>query len=120
MKKAKLYAVVKNFKNRETLVVGTIAGITDYFGYTLECGKSWNQKINRNPTTIKSLLGALSKSEKEIRGCCYEQATYRDGAEFLTDVVKEKFFAKALDWNKTYSSDKEAFSYSIIDGVVTQ
>ena len=39
----------------------TVEEWTQYFGYTLEVGQSWqhekgNRKINRKPTTIKSLI----------------------------------------------------------------
>jgi hypothetical protein len=41
---------------------------TRVFGYTLECGNSWNSKINRYPKTINSLVTAINKSYNEIEG----------------------------------------------------
>jgi hypothetical protein len=34
----------------------TLPELIKYFGYTLEIGHSWNQKIPRNPKTIKSFI----------------------------------------------------------------
>jgi hypothetical protein len=54
----------------------TIAEAIEYYGYTLEVGASWshekgNRKINRNPTTIKSLLTALNNASNNAarNGC---------------------------------------------------
>lgn len=46
------------------------------FGYKLECGNSWNPKINRYPKTAKALLKALEQSVQETQGGCYEQDSY--------------------------------------------
>ena len=45
----------------------TIAEAVQYYGYTLEVGASWahekgNKKINRTPTTLKSLLTNLTNA----------------------------------------------------------
>jgi hypothetical protein len=45
----------------------TIDEAVDYYGYTLEKGASWqhekgNKKINRHPTTLKSLLSNLTNA----------------------------------------------------------
>lgn len=45
----------------------TIAEAVEYFSYTLEVGASWchergNKKINRKPTTIKSLITNLNNA----------------------------------------------------------
>ena len=54
----------------------TIEEAVDYFGYTLECGASWqhergNKKINRNPKTIKSLITNLNNaSDNSARNGC--------------------------------------------------
>lgn len=42
----------------------TVAEAVEYYGYTLECGASYehergNKKVNRNPKTLDSLLKAL-------------------------------------------------------------
>lgn len=71
------YIVEKIKKGRSTLVEGTVEEITNYFGYTLECGNSWNKKINRNPKTIKSLISNLEKAFDEVEGCCYERTSLR-------------------------------------------
>ena len=54
---------------RETIWEGTIEYLVNsVFGYTLECGNSWNRKINRNPRTIGALVKALNASYDEIEG----------------------------------------------------
>jgi len=47
---------------------GTIDELcTKVFGYTLECGNSWNSKIPLRPKTGKSLVKALNDSARECR-----------------------------------------------------
>lgn len=60
---------ISSFHNgRETIYAGTIEYLIDRtFGYTLECGHSWNAKINLNPKTKKSLVNALNASANECR-----------------------------------------------------
>lgn len=41
--------------------------IKNVFGYTLECGNSWNRKIPLHPKTGKSLVKALNDSASECR-----------------------------------------------------
>lgn len=54
----------------------TVAEAVDYYSYTLEVGASWahekgNKKINRTPTTIKSLIANLNKaSDNAARNGC--------------------------------------------------
>ena len=54
----------------------TIAEAINYYGYTLECGASWqhergNKKINRNPKTIASLITNLNNASNNTarNGC---------------------------------------------------
>lgn len=47
----------------------TVEEAVKYFGYTLECGASYehergNKKINRNPKTIKSLITNLNNASR--------------------------------------------------------
>lgn len=54
---------------RETIFEGTLDHLkSGVFGYTLECGASWNPKINRNPKTINALIKAINMSYDEIEG----------------------------------------------------
>ena len=60
---------IKHIHNDRTMMY---AGTIDYlnnrvFGYTLECGNSWNHKISRYPKTGKSLVKALNDSAYECR-----------------------------------------------------
>jgi ribosomal protein L17 len=55
--------------SRETVYEGTVEHLVkNVFGYTLECGASWNRKINRNPKTVGALVTALNASYDETEG----------------------------------------------------
>lgn len=55
-------------KDHPTDYTGTIEELTTrVFGYTLECGNSWNHKIPLRPKTGKSLVKALNDSAHECR-----------------------------------------------------
>ena len=90
----KTYIVYKYYarSSRDYFVKGTLPELIDYFGYTLECGNSWNPRITRNPKTAKSLISALNKSVKETQGSCYNQDFYElvdsvpEGAQHFTDL----------------------------------
>ena len=71
-KKVKTYKINRYHRGRESIVEGTLEYLTSYFGYTLECGHSWNPKINKHPTTIKSLISNINKSYSETMGSCYD------------------------------------------------
>ena len=60
-------------RGSDRIVTGTIPQLVKYYGYTLECGQSWNSKIKRNPTTIASLVSNYNKSIDETQGGCYER-----------------------------------------------
>ena len=69
----KIYRVKKTRSGmgntRETIFEGTLEHLKNgVFGYTLECGASWNPKINRNPKTINALIKAINMSYDEIEG----------------------------------------------------
>lgn len=73
MSKEKIYRLKKTRSGMsstyETIYEGTLAYlINGVFGYTLQCGSSWNRKINRNPKTIKALVSAINKSYEETEG----------------------------------------------------
>ena len=76
MAKAKEYTICKYHRGREANHTGTIEQLTNYFSYTLECGHSWNYKINTHPKTIKGLINALNASVKETQGSCWDQDYY--------------------------------------------
>jgi hypothetical protein len=55
--------------SRETIWEGTIDRlVNEVFGYTLECGNSWNRTINPKPKTIGTLVKALNASYDEVEG----------------------------------------------------
>ena len=68
MTNKKIYSVNSVHHGRTTTFTGTLEELeTNVFGYTLECGHSWNNKIPRYPKTITSLITALTKSAEECR-----------------------------------------------------
>lgn len=56
----------------------------EYYAYTLKCGASWqhergNQKINRNPKSIKSLITNLNRaSNNTARNGCGDYYTAKE------------------------------------------
>lgn len=60
----------------------TVEQAVDYYGYTLECGASWqhergNKKINRSPKTIASLITNLNNaSNNTARNGCGDHYSY--------------------------------------------
>ena len=69
----KTYTILKTRTRNNTTSesTGTLEELSKDFGYTIECGNSWNSKINRNPKSIKGLVSALNKSVQETQGSCY-------------------------------------------------
>jgi hypothetical protein len=62
----KILYVASTHKGRKTIYAGTLEYLLDrVFGYTLECGNSWNRKIPRYPKSGKSLVKALNDSAYE-------------------------------------------------------
>lgn len=60
--------VKSTHRGNSTIWAGTINHLnTTVFGYSLECGHSWNSKISINPKGVKSLVNALNKSADECR-----------------------------------------------------
>lgn len=61
--------------SRTTIWAGTLEHlVNDVFGYTLECGNSWNSKVNRFPKSSKSLVSNLNKAKEA--SCRFYQDTY--------------------------------------------
>lgn len=75
------YAYVKSIhRGHEHVYKGTIEElIKNVFGYTLECGHSWNNKIPEEPKTIKKLVKALNDSAYECN--CYYDSYYESNEE---------------------------------------
>jgi hypothetical protein len=65
-KSAKIHYIASTHKNNTTIWSGTLEDLkTHVFGYLLECGHSWNNKIPESPKTVKSLIKALNDSAYE-------------------------------------------------------
>jgi len=72
---------VKHCTNQEYLMEGTLDKLVEGYGYTLECGKSYerekgNAKINRNPKNIKSLIKNLNNAVNNSAVNGYAGETY--------------------------------------------
>lgn len=63
---SKKYYVAKIHNGNRMVFGGTLEELnTQVFGYSLECGNSWNSKIPRFPKSIKTLVKALNDSAYE-------------------------------------------------------
>ena len=73
---------ISSFHNgRETIYAGTIEYLIDRtFGYTLECGHSWDSKIPERPKTKTSLVNALNRSADVCNNWSnrYELSSYEE------------------------------------------
>ena len=76
----KTFVIKKIRRGTATFIEGTLEYLINYFSYTLECGHSWNYKINKNPKTIKGLVKALDQSVQETQGGCYNQDSYYESS----------------------------------------
>lgn len=61
----KEYIILMTRRGKTREVKGTMDYLKEYFGYTLECGKSYehergNHKINTNPKSIIALVNNLN------------------------------------------------------------
>lgn len=75
---AKEYTIIKTRGRTgvQTKFTGTLEKLTEDFSYTLQCGNSWNPKINRNPRTISSLVNNLNRSIAETQRGSYTPDDY--------------------------------------------
>ena len=74
--KAKSYTIRIIRRGRERETEGTLAELTQYFGYTLLCGNSWNSRISLKPRTAKALVSSLNRSKNETQRGCYDRDYY--------------------------------------------
>lgn len=90
MAKKKLYVAAHH--NGRTTIWGATQEEMNHgiFGYTLECGNSWNNKIPREPKGIKRLVKALNDSAEECRNYkdWYEEASQEQIAYFESNVTE--------------------------------
>lgn len=73
--------VSKIRRGSKTIFAGTIEGLIDTtFGYTLECGHSWDSKIPERPKTKTSLINALNRSADVCNNWSnrYELSSYEE------------------------------------------
>lgn len=73
---AATFSITKTRRGRETTKTGTLAELTEYFGYTLQSGNSYNSRISLAPRTAKSLVSALNKSVSELQRGSYDPDYY--------------------------------------------
>ena len=82
----KTFTICTERRGRITETTGTIAELTQYFSYTLECGRSWqyergNKKINTQPKTIKSLITNLNNASNNSARNGYSGVYYYQKSE---------------------------------------
>lgn len=63
----KEYTVIISRNGKDRAETGTLEELKQYFKYTLECGKSWEndagcRKVNDNPKSGKALVNSLNNS----------------------------------------------------------
>ena len=74
--------IIQTRKGKDSEIVGTLNYLVNsYFGYTLECGQSYerekgNKKINRNPKSGKSLVDNLNKAVSNSAANGYSSTYY--------------------------------------------
>jgi hypothetical protein len=74
---SKEITIIKTRNGEDSEIIGTVEYLVNsYFGYTLECGRSWehekgNYKINCNPKSAKSLVTNLNRAvtNSAANGC---------------------------------------------------
>ncbi len=57
------------------IVTDTLAGLIDYFGYTLEIGASWDKRVNRQPKNIRSFVSSLQRAYTAKEARCYNRTS---------------------------------------------
>ena len=79
---SKEITIIQTRNGKDSEIVGTLDYLVNsYFGYTLECGQSYerekgNKKINRNPKSGKSLVDNLNKAVNNSAANGYSSTHY--------------------------------------------
>ena len=79
---SKEITIIQTRNGKDSEIVGTLDYLVNsYFGYTLECGQSYerekgNKKINRNPKSGKSLVDNLNKAVSNSAANGYSSTYY--------------------------------------------
>jgi hypothetical protein len=97
---ADVYSITSERNGRERSKSGTLAELIEYYGYTLETGKSYerergNSKINLNPKNIESLVQNLNnaKDNAAANGSSNERFYVDHG-----NMAEGKHFRTAYGW----------------------
>lgn len=78
----KVVYIASEHRDRVTVYAGTVEDLaSNVFSYKLDCGHSWNSRINRYPKTTKQLIRALEMSVEETQGGCYNRDYYFETTE---------------------------------------
>lgn len=72
----KSYTIIKYRNNRQREITGTLEELKERFAYHIECGCSWNSKINDNPKTIKSFVKTINECAQELQRGNFNQDYY--------------------------------------------
>lgn len=81
-KTPKEYTVLCHHRGRVTEYTGTLEHLTTrVFGYTLECGHSYEwergaRKVNLHPKSGKGLVAALNNAVENTQGGCFNRDYY--------------------------------------------
>lgn len=95
-----VYSITSERNGRERSKSGTLAELIEYYGYTLETGKSYehargNRKINLNPKNIESLVQNLNNAKSNAA------ANGQSNERFYVDhgnMAEGKHFKTAYGW----------------------
>lgn len=110
-KKSKIVYVACTHRGRTTIWAGNVEELrsNNVFGYTLECGNSWNKKINREPKSVASLVTNLNNSVSETQGGRFDQDHYEIATkEQYDDQQSEKAPKKEEVNNQSNNSNDMA------------
>ena len=126
-----VYTVDITRRDRTRSTSGTMAELLDYFGYTLEVGKSYEHergryKINMNPKNIQSLVDNLNKAasngaangaastyysvggEQPVSSVEPEE-TYGDGEPYFKEEVDEGWESGPEEYKEPYDDADDAY-----------
>ena len=68
LKENQTYTLQWNHQGVDHSITRTLAELTEYYGYTLECGHSWKHSIPLKPKTINALVKAINDSIDQTNG----------------------------------------------------
>ncbi len=98
MAKVKIFKIYHSKSGRDySPAIGTLEELTNYFGYTLEVGQSWehekgNKKINRRPKSIAALVTNIYNAKNNAASSGFSDSRYSEGK--LTQEEIDTYWAE--------------------------